>query len=445
MNLVADQRMLPASRDKPVVRMLFLLRERFPTHRVDVAELFGKEMLERGHKIDFVMQAESAGQATGRMPLHGGAVFVGPTDTGSGAWHRFRRIALAFLHDWRALRKLNPGDYDAVQVRDKFLVGALALFVARRKGLHCFYWLSFPEPESELLRARSGSARYRLVSLARGHIFGWLLYRVILPRYDHAFVQSEQMRRDIALKGISPARLTAVPMGIPAVDVPQALPEGSGGGDPYDGRRPLVLAYLGTMVAERQLEILVDMLALVRANGIDARLLFIGDGQHPGDRLKIERRAAELGVQPWIEVTGFLPRERALAMLRDADIALSPFYPTPVLRSTSPTKLVEYMAMGLPVVANDHPEQRVILRESKAGIRVPWHARHFARAVLYLAKLSGQQRSVMGERGRGWVLGNRTYRSIADNLERRYAELLAKGAPVRHTREIGSTSGPGLP
>ena len=41
------------------IRMLYWTREEFPTFRVDVDVLFGRQMLERGHQIDFVMQAES--------------------------------------------------------------------------------------------------------------------------------------------------------------------------------------------------------------------------------------------------------------------------------------------------------------------------------------------------------------------------------------------------
>ncbi len=42
-----------------------------------------------------------------------------------------------------------------------------------------------------------------------------------------------------------------------------------------------------------------------------------------------------------------------------------------ILRAASPTKLVEYMAMGKAVVANDHPEQKRVIEESGAGYCVP--------------------------------------------------------------------------
>ena len=48
------------------IRMLFFVREPFPTFRVDVDVLFGVELLGRGHEIDFVMQAASSGDPGGR-------------------------------------------------------------------------------------------------------------------------------------------------------------------------------------------------------------------------------------------------------------------------------------------------------------------------------------------------------------------------------------------
>ena len=158
--------------------------------------------------------------------------------------------------------------------------------------------------------------------------------------------------------------------------------------------------------------------------------LLIGSGDDPGDQPRLERRAAELGMGAYIEFTGFLAREAALARVRTADVCLSPFFPTPVLRSTSPTKLVEYLALGLPVVANDHPEQRQVLKESGGGVCVPWSARHFARGVAWLAALSAGERQRMGECGREWVLSNRTYARIADELECKYRELLPAPAPA---------------
>ncbi len=408
----------------PNIRMLLFVRDPFPARRSDLEVLFGREILSRGHEIDFVMQAERETETTGPRSWHGRTVWVGATDSGSTFLPRLRRQCLAVWHDFRSLGRVRAHNYDAVQVRDKFLVAAALSFIAHRRGLKFFYWLSFPEPESELLRARERTARYPMLSFVRGVVFGWLLYRWILPHCDHVFVQSEQMRRDISAHGIDPRKLTPVPMGIAASDVqaprPVVRPE-------HDTRRStLTLAYLGTLNSQRRLEMLVDMLAALLQAGLATRLLMVGGGSEElEDRARLEHRATQLGVLEHVEITGLLPREVALARMRSADIGLSPFFPTPVLRSTSPTKLVEYLALGLPVVANTHPEQRRVLRDSGAGICVPWGARYFARGVAWLAGRTPAERHRMGESGRQWVLAHRTYGRIADELEGKYLELLS--------------------
>jgi len=404
------------------IRMLYFVRESFPTFRPDIEVLFGCQLLCRGHQIDLVMQAERDTETPGPHPWHGRTVWVGPTDSRDSLLHRLRRQALALWHDLRSLNRAHVQSYQAVQVRDKFLIASALALVARRRGLKFFYWLSFPEPESNLERVRERRARYPLLTWVRGVVFSWLLYRWILPRCDHAFVQSEQMRHDVAAHGIDPQKLTPVPMGIAAADVRAARDPPASAAQP---RLPLTLAYLGTLNTQRRLEVLVEMLALLHERGLAARLLFVGGGDEADDGPRLERRAAALGVLQHIEITGQLPRAAALARVQSADIGLSPFFPTAVLRSTSPTKLVEYLGLGLPVVANDHPEQRRVLADSRAGVCVPWGARYFARGVAWLAARGAAERLRMGESGRQWVLAHRTYERIADELECKYQELLA--------------------
>jgi glycosyltransferase involved in cell wall biosynthesis len=188
---------------------------------------------------------------------------------------------------------------------------------------------------------------------------------------------------------------------------------------------PLTLAYLGTLQRERRLEILIDMLAELGRRGVYARLLLVGDGEVVEDRLAIERRADALGVRGQIEITGRLPRLEALERVGRADICLSPIFPSPMFDGASPTKLVEYLALGLPVVANSHPDQSLVLRGSRAGVCVPWGARHFARAVHWLARRNDDELIAIGVRGRAWVEKHRSYTGIADDFERACVEATA--------------------
>jgi glycosyltransferase involved in cell wall biosynthesis len=403
-----------------VIRLLFIPREDFPTDRVRINVLFGRELLSRGHEIDLVMQAGSERVAAGPHRWHGRTVWVGRTDLRDGLFHRARRKWLGLSYDVRMLLATRDR-YDAVLVSDKFVTASIAALLARTRGLKFIFWLTFPLMEADLANARSGIARYPKLAHIRGVVTQWLLYKWILPRADHVFVQSDRMKRNVCAHGLDPMKASSILTGFDLTGITPV----SRAPRPAEGR-PTTVAYLGTLNAERHLEVLVDMLALLRKRGMDARLLLVGDCENPRDRRLLEQRAAERDVVPHMEITGFLPQAQALRRVGEADVCISPIYRSPVLDVGSPTKMIEYMALGMPVVANDHPEQRLVLREARAGVCVPWAARHFARAVRWLMSRSPEERAQMGARGRQWVEQNRTYARIADEVERTCIEVIAR-------------------
>jgi len=405
------------------IRLAYFVRESFPTYRLDLDILFAKALPSHGHAIDFIMQAATDEQPVGSQLWRGCNVYVGRTNSGGGFLQRLHKHWLCLGHELRWMAKVSRRQYDAVQVRDKILIAAIGAPIARMRGLKFFYWLSFPMSESQVLRAREGVARYRVLTWLRGVISQVVLYRWIMPLSHHVFVQSEQMKRDVMMQGVPPSKLSPVPMGIPVEDVRARREEPGAIAGASALPQRFAFGYLGVLSAERRLDVLIDALALLRRDGVDAHLLFIGDGQDPQDRIRLERRAVELGVVRHVEITGFMPRAQALERMSALDVGVSPFYPTAILRSTSPTKLVEYFSIGLPVVANDHPEQSDVLRRCRGGVCVPWGYRHFARALRYLDRAGPAYRTRLGERGREWVLENRTYDRIADRVSGIYARL----------------------
>ena len=80
------------------------------------------------------------------------------------------------------------------------------------------------------------------------------------------------------------------------------------------------------------------------------------------------------------------------------------------------------MAMGKAVVANDHPEQRLVISESKAGICVPYEENAFAEAILHLL-YHPEEAKEMGIRGRKYVEKHRSYEQIADLVETKLLQV----------------------
>ena len=80
------------------------------------------------------------------------------------------------------------------------------------------------------------------------------------------------------------------------------------------------------------------------------------------------------------------------------------------------------MAIGKAVVANDHPEQRLIIEESGAGICVPYQEKAFADAIVELLHHPARAEE-MGKRGRSYVFKHRSYGKIADIVENQYLRI----------------------
>jgi glycosyltransferase involved in cell wall biosynthesis len=408
------------------VRILFMPREPFPTDRVRINVLFGRELPSRGHQVDLAAQAADDAAPPGPREWHGGTLFLGKTDSGKSILHRVRRHVLGLAHDIRCLLRVRRADYDAVVVSDKFLSASIGVVVARARKVKFIFWLTFPISEADLASARDGSARYPWVARARGRGGAWLLHKWIMPRCDHVFVQSDRMKRDVCAHGFDPRRVSPILTGFGLTQI-DAVKRAARRTD----SSVATLAYLGTLSASRRLEFLIDMTGLLHRAGMRVKLLLIGDGDRPSDRSLLEQRAQREGVAEHVEITGFLPQAEALRRVFEAQICLSPIHRSPILDVGSPTKLVEYLALAMPVVANDHPEQRLMLRECRAGVCVPWGARHFARAVRWLLARTPEELAAMGARGRKYVEQHRTYARIADDVERTLIQVVTADAPIR--------------
>lgn len=396
------------------MKFLIILRDRYPQFRPDIAVLFGHELAGRGHVMHWRMAAGEPQEKTERVQWGGGPVTVAPRTVGMRWYHRVLNNLRDFTNDVAGLFEKN--EYDLVVVKDKFLVALLGPWTARRNKGKFVYWLSYPFPEAWQEEGRLGTARYPRLYGLRGRLCSWLLYSIILPRADHVMVQSEQMKVDVAAHGIDPAKMTAVPMGVDIDSFPKLSP----------APESKEVLYLGTLVRVRGLEFLLRVFEKVLKGEPEARLTMIGAGKTEEDTTLLKEEAQRLGIAKHVEFTGFMDRAKALERVREAAVCVSPFKPSPILNSTSPTKLSEYLAMGRPVVASDHPEQSLVLKVSGAGVLTGWNEQEFADGVLELLGKTVNERAAMGRLGRAWVQEHRSYTAIADMVEQTFSALCTR-------------------
>jgi glycosyltransferase involved in cell wall biosynthesis len=115
----------------------------------------------------------------------------------------------------------------------------------------------------------------------------------------------------------------------------------------HDGwHEPVRLVYHGSLTELYGVHTLIE--AFARSGlGDRAALTILGDGDQ---RPALERQAERLGVGVDFS-RGFVPIRQALDRVADSDIGAVPLVGLPINRFSLPSKLFEYVALGVPVIA----------------------------------------------------------------------------------------------
>jgi glycosyltransferase involved in cell wall biosynthesis len=398
--------------------LLQFVPEPLPTYRSDVAVLFGKYLPRHG------LQCHIVG-----MPGKGeindqGFASIQRAYPANGRWRRELSYLLLCL---RTLLGTSKQSCDFIQVRDMVTIGLLAMLIARLKGIPFVYWISYLMSEDRIRRARANinagaGFRYRLV-LLKGLLEKALLYKIVLPGTQHIFVQSEAMKKLMATRGIPLEKLTAVPMGVdtealqPGSVIKQRLPGWEG---------VPIIAYLGTLDRSRCLDQVIDALAIVHKKYPQARLLFIGDSLEQSDVTNLLAYAAQLGLTDSVHITGWLPTGQALALLAGADAAISFVPRSDIYDVSSPTKLLEYLALGLPSVGNNNPDQAQLLATSDVGWLADSNVEALAQALSEILA-DPEAACKRAASGPAYINATRSYRVLAAMVAEQYRLIAAKG------------------
>lgn len=398
------------------VTVLCVLRDPLPPKRSDVSILFGQKLPRHGFRCLLVGQLNdlkesfqwTAGQYYGTGKAHG-------------------MLASALIPFWdffNMIRALRHEAVDCVQARDKIASAVLCYFIAAFKHLPFVYWMSFPIVEGHELRAKDiGNKQGFLVFLAnklRAKLSRLFFYGFVIRRADHVFVQSDAMRDWLAKKGFDPQRMTSVPMGVDVdrLQRNQIIPMEDAR---LQGRR--IIIYLGVLAKARHSVFLLELLMLLRKSVPNVLLILAGDAASPDERDWIRAEIAKRSLDEHIILTGWISQDEALRYAVHAEVGLSPFPRGELLDTASPTKLVEYLALGIPTVANDIPDQQLIIEKSGAGICVPMELLAFHDAVLQL--LHDQPfRQTCAEAGPAFVRAERSYEILGERVAATYRTIL---------------------
>lgn len=144
--------------------------------------------------------------------------------------------------------------------------------------------------------------------------------------------------------------------------------------------------------------------------------------------LSFEKEVLEMAESKNAEFLGFQDRQGVIALLRRARIGVSPLLPIGQYQivENMPTKVFEYMAMGLPVVLTRKPFSEEMVEKYKFGVCVdPQNTEEFAAAIRDLLDNPAKAHE-MGENGRRAVKEVFNWEKEEENLLQLYHTCLAE-------------------
>lgn len=292
---------------------------------------------------------------------------------------RVAAIALTVRSQVRAARRVDPGAdvYHAMA----YMGIPVGLDLAGRGGGHVVYDARDIYIDANNLARLPRPARWLLGRLERG--WARRADRVVTVNLPYATVMAERW----ALPAPAVVMNCAYRV-VPSTTRPRRFHDRLG---LVPGTR--VVLYHGGFSADRGIDQLIAAIGAVP----NAVLVLLGYGSLAGS---LERRAADPRLEGRLRILPAVPPTELLDWVASADVVAMPIQPTTLNhRLTTPNKLFEAMAVGVPIVASDLPGMAGIVRDTGAGLLVdPADPAAIAAALRAILDGPPDERAAMGRR-----------------------------------------------
>jgi len=193
-----------------------------------------------------------------------------------------------------------------------------------------------------------------------------------------------------------------------------------------------LVGYVGNMSTQEGLDILIEVALNLKDRGRrDVHFTCVGGG--PG-LPELCRLVKEKGLSDSVNFTGRIPDADLLEILSTADLCVNPDKPCEMNNISTMIKIMEYMALGKPIVQFDLKEGRFSAGEASLYSSNEDQVTDFATKILWLLD-HPEERQRMGEFGRRRVEQQLAWKYSVANLLAAYERAFDKGS---HERDRGT-------
>ncbi len=365
-------------------------------------------LVERGHAVDVIclrrgvepVVEETGGVTVYRIPIR--------RDNRRGAVAQFFEYAAFLLAAFVTLTRLHlTRRYTVVQVHNlpDFLV--LAALVPRLTGSLVILDLHdlMPEFYCAKFNASMSSLPVRLIALQE---------RLACRFAHHVITVTESWRQTLIQRGVPPSKCSVV-MNLADLRYFHATaPE-------VDQPASLRLVYHGQLTRRYGLDLLLQALARVRERIPGVQLTIHGRGEFLETIRSLIR---SLGLEEAVSIhSEFLSAADLARFIVAHHIGVVPYRRDVFTDGILPTKLLEYMALGLPVIASRTPAIEAHVDESMVELFEPENVDELAQRIVQLYQHPERRREMARASGRfnqryNWASQRERYVELVEGLGR---------------------------
>lgn len=184
------------------------------------------------------------------------------------------------------------------------------------------------------------------------------------------------------------------------------------------------LGYIGGVSAERGSLATIETIKLLCDRGYSVELELIGPAEqnHANELTQL----IDVYQLPGVHLRGYMKLDEGARIIAKCHVGLAILKPIPNYVESFPTKMFEYMALGLPVIVSDFPLYRAVIDKVNCGLLVdPLNPQAIAAAVQWMLE-HPEEATAMGERGREATRTEYNWTTEAQKLAGFYARLISQ-------------------
>jgi glycosyltransferase involved in cell wall biosynthesis len=192
------------------------------------------------------------------------------------------------------------------------------------------------------------------------------------------------------------------------------------------------LVYIGGVSERTGFFVLLDALKVLARQGVQPTVRLAGYTDGAQGMATITAALERSGLSGQVSFDGRIAHSDVPAWLRRGRIGLVLLQAVPKFMKNIPTKMFEYWACGLPVVASDLPPIRQFLVDGQNGyLFTPSSSAQLAERIARLLRRTGE-REALGRAGRGMIEAEWNNERQLDHLVGFYGELLRRRQRARN-------------